>query len=388
MTLDSYGTETSTNGTYRQGGVFTFDVPKVTSRVGISFISTDKACNNVKAEIPKGTKMQDLVYDAQEKWNVEIFRKVTTTEKNETTLTQLYSYLYGMSLLPSNRTGENPGWDTDEPTYDDFFTFWDLFRCSTPLWQVLQPVAYEEIIRALIDIWRHDGWLPDARSSNFNGAVQGGSNGDNVLADAYVKGVKGAIDWQDGYAAVKKDAEVSPPNNNDPRAPEASTKEGRGALPDWKEIGYITPNYTRAVSRAIEYSVNDFSVSQIAAGLGKDDDASKYLNRSRQWRHHWNPEQESLGSSGFVVPRYSTKAGFGNNSFEYPYDPLDCEGCYWSDPYYEDPPWSYSFNAHHDIYFLISLSGGGERFVERLEKFFEPGVTEEDDEFGGTLYGE
>ncbi len=67
---------------------------------------------------------------------------------------------------------------------------------------VLQPEAYEEQIRSFIDIWRHDGFLPDARSSNFNGRVQGGSNADNVLADAYVKGVRGAVNWQDGYRTL------------------------------------------------------------------------------------------------------------------------------------------------------------------------------------------
>ena len=385
-TLDSYGDETSTNGTHRQGGVFTFTQAEVISRVGISFISTEKACENVEGQIPKGTKLQSLVESAQRNWNSEIFTKVTTTETNETTLTQLYSYLYGMNLLPSNRTGENPGWTSPEPYYDDFFTLWDLFRCSTALWQVLQPNTYEEIIRALIDIWRHDGWLPDARSSNFNGATQGGSNADIVLADAYVKGVRGAVDWEDGYAAVKKDAEVTPPNNEDPRAPDSSTKQGRGALPDWKEIGWISPNFSRAVSRALEYSVDDFGISQIAAGLGKEDDAAKYLKRSRQWRNHWNPDQDSLGFSGFVVPRYAEEAGFENNSFVEPYDPLQCGGCYWSDPYYEDPPWSYSLNAHHDIYHLIELSRGEERFVERLEKFFEPGVNEDNTEHGETLY--
>lgn len=334
--LLSYGAEKATNGTYRQGGVFSFNSRKVTSRVGISFISTDQACSNVDAEIPKGTKLQTLVKQAKNNWNNEIFSKVTTTETNTTVLDRLYSYLYGMDLLPSNRTGENPGWESNEPYYDDFFTFWDLFRCSTPLWQILQPAAYEEIIRSLIDIWRHDGWLPDARSSNFNGRTQGGSNADNVLADAYVKGVRGAVDWEDGFAAVKKDAEVTPPNNDDPIAPDSSTKEGRGALPDWKKFDYIAPNFSRAVSRAVEYAVNDFSVSQIASGLGLNKQADKYIERSRNWRNHWNPKQKSLGFSGFMVPRYSTEAGFKNDSFEYPYDPLQCGDCYWADPYYED----------------------------------------------------
>lgn len=256
-------------------------------------------------------------------------------------LTQLYSYLYGMHLLPSNRTGENALWNSTEPHYDDIFTFWDLFRCSTALVQVLQPGAYEEQIRSLIDIWRHEGWLPDARSSDYTGRTQGGSNADIILADAYVKGVKGAVNWTDGYKAMKTDAEVTPPNNHDPVAPDSSTMEGRGALPDWLRYGYITPTYSRAASRAVDYAVDDFGLYQVASGLKHTADATLYRNRSRNWRNHWNPAQESLNFTGFLVPRYA------NGSFNYPYDPLQCGGCYWSDPYYEALPWEYSFNAHH-----------------------------------------
>jgi len=328
-----------------------------------------------------GTNLTTLVGRARSKWNTQVFNKVTTaSETNQTVLTQLYTYLYGMHLLPSNRTGENPAWNTTEPTYDDFFTFWDLSRCSTALWQVLQPTAYEEIIRALIDIWRHVGFLPDARSSNFNGRTQGGSNADNVLADAYVKGVRGAVNWTDGYQAMKTDAEVVPPNNHDPIAPDSSTAQGRGALPDWLTIGYISPNFTRAVSRAVEYSVNDFSLSQVAYGLGLQSDGQKYLNRSRNWRNHWNPQQTSLGFSGFVVPRNT------NGSFVYPYDPLQCAGCYWGDPYYEDLPWTYSFNAQHDINHLVSLAGGSEKFVQRLETFFKPGAYSGNSAYGNTIF--
>lgn len=33
--------------------------------------------------------------------------------------------------------------------------------------------------------------MPDGRSGNYNELVQGGSNADNVLADTYVKDLKG-----------------------------------------------------------------------------------------------------------------------------------------------------------------------------------------------------
>lgn len=57
-----------------------------------------------------------------------------------------------------------------------------------------------------------------------------------------------------------------------------------------------------------------------------------------------------------------------------------------ADPLYQDVPWSYSFNAHHDIYHMIELAGGPETFSDRLEKFFEPGVFDGNAAFGNTIY--
>ncbi|KAF3040234.1 hypothetical protein E8E12_000587 [Didymella heteroderae] len=136
------------------------------------------------------------------------------------------------------------------------------------------------------------------------------------------RGLGGAVNWQDGFSAMQTNAEVTPPLETvDPRAPDASTKEGRGALPDWLQYGYITSRFTRAVSRAVEYSTNDFGLYQVAAGLGKTEDGATYLNRSRNWRNHWNPNAISEGHNGSMVPRSA------NGSF-IPQDPKDCGGCY------------------------------------------------------------
>lgn len=365
-TIASYSTEKTVSSKTRLGAIFSFNTTTVVSRVGISFISSAQACGNVNSQIPSGTTLSTLTNDAKGVWNTEVLSKVTTTETNKTNLQLLYSSLYFMHLLPSNRTGENPLWSSSEPYYDDTFTTWDLFRCTFSLLQILQPVAYEEYVRSLIDIFRFEGYMPDARSSNFNGATQGGSNSDNVLADAYVKGVRGAVNWTTGYQAMVKNAEVVPVNNNDPRDNSSSTKEGRGALPDWLQYGYITPKYGRSVSRAVEYSFNDFSLSQVATGLGLKDDATKYLKRSRNWINHWNQKTTSLGFNGFLVPR--STAGFIKQ------DPLSCGGCYWGDAYYEALPWEYSFNMHHDMNTLIALSGGPSTFVDRLNTMFKPGI--------------
>lgn len=147
------------------------------------------------------------------------------------------------------------------------------------MYLLLEPEVEEQIVRSLIDIWRHERFMPDGRSSFYNGRVQGGSNADNVLADAYVKGLQGAINWTDGYMAMKTDAEVVPYNNLDSEDLTQSTKEGRGALPDWLAYGYVTPNFGRSISKTVEYSLNDFSLFQVAKGE-MPNDAATYLNRS------------------------------------------------------------------------------------------------------------
>ncbi|KAI5918616.1 family 92 glycoside hydrolase [Camillea tinctor] len=379
-TLADYSDATTQASEARLGAVFTFNATEVTSRVGVSFISTGQACANVDREIPAGTSLETLEDNAKTIWTDQVLSKVTTTDTSNTTKLQLlYSSLYHMHLIPTNKTGENPLWSSAEPYYDDIFTFWDLFRCTMSLLQILQPVAYEEFIRSLIDIWRNEGFLPDARSSFFNGATQGGSNADNVLADAYVKGVRGAVNWEDGFSAMVTDAETVPENNDDPRDTSSSTKEGRGALPDWIDLGYITTKYGRSVSRAIEYAGNDFGLYQVAKGLGKDDEASKYLNRSRNWRNQWNPDLSTHGFTGFLGPR-------DENGSWVDQDPLDCGGCYWGDDYYEALPIEYSFNAHHDMDTLIAYCGGTEQFVARLELMFEGGVSDSNSQFNHTLF--
>jgi putative alpha-1,2-mannosidase len=114
----------------RVGAVFTWggNATVVRSKVGISFISMEKACTFKDEEI-RSWDMQSTVDAAVEAWNQYVFSKIqvdTGKDANRDHLAMLYSSLYFMHLIPSDRTGENPLWVSEEPYWDDFYTLCKL----------------------------------------------------------------------------------------------------------------------------------------------------------------------------------------------------------------------------------------------------------------------
>jgi predicted alpha-1,2-mannosidase len=258
-------------------------------------------------------------------------------------------------LMPTDRSGENPLWSSTEPYYDDYYAIWDIFRSSGPLLTLIAPERQAGIVRSLVDIYRHEGWLPDARSGNFNGRSQGGSNAEFMITDAYLKGLKG-IDWQTAYAAEVHDAEASPADH---------FKEGRGGLDDWHLLGYVSVEGSdRSASVHMEYAANDFEIALLAKGLGKTSDYRKYLARSANWKNLWDSDFAEGGFQGFIRPRHQ------DGSWLQPFTAMDT--CSWGgQTFYEGNSWTYTFFVPQDTASLIEKTGGPEAFVKRLDAFFD-----------------
>ncbi len=167
----------------RVGALFQWsdlDDAPVRSRVGISMISVEKACKFKEDEI-RSWDLNDTIQAAVNEWNMDVFSKIQVPvdeSQNRTELVLVYSSLYFMHLMPSDRTGENPLWPSED-SWDDFYAIWDIFRNTVSLYHLLQPIYYASMIRSLIEIWKWDGFMPDGRSGNYNGLVQGGMRGRN-----------------------------------------------------------------------------------------------------------------------------------------------------------------------------------------------------------------
>ncbi|SCU96991.1 LANO_0E14906g1_1 [Lachancea nothofagi CBS 11611] len=336
------------------------------SHVGVSFNDIPTAMENINLNYSPD-HMFDLnwsVQNAVETWNTEVFSKVLLDPFNENPVMvrNFYNSLYGSHLMPTDRSGLEAPWPTKEPYYDDWSSLWKTFRCLMPMFNILNRPRSSQMIRSLIEIWRHEGFMPDGRIGGLNTRAIGGSSADIVLADGFVKGINAGINWPDGFRAMQSNAEQHPSHEL-----HVGERQGRVAISDWLKFGYVTRNFPRSMTRTMEYAYNDFALSVVAKGLGLISLSQKYLSRSSNWQNIWNfkamiPE---YAYGGFIQPKDSRKDFISKR-----YDPLSCFGCYWRDDAYMGLPIEYGWAVPRDVETLKSFIGSDETFKQRLDDMF------------------
>ena len=350
-----------------------FSKSTVHLKVGISHISIAQAKRNIPS----------CGFDAQlkhlrETWNGKLGKiEIAGTEKQKR---MFYTGIYHTMLMPVDKSGENPHF-SDTPYYDDYYAIWDTYRTSMPLLTLIDEDKQRDMIHSLLNIYKHDGYMPDARSGNWNGRTQGGSNAEIVIADAFAKGMKG-IDYELALKAMIKDAEVPPTDDDGYLGSVPDEKHGRGGLKEYNTLGYIPYGIDRAGNRTVEYSYDDWCIAQVAKGLGHQDLYQKYLKRSGNWRNLWRGDYEWQGMRGFIMPRdadgrWLDSVPWGKSKVYHPLIPYrpDTKVApwylpWWSTFFYEALSAEYSLSIPHDVPGLVELCGGKEAFIKRLHTFF------------------
>jgi predicted alpha-1,2-mannosidase len=349
------------------------DSSKIQFKIGISFVSSLKAKQNLEADIAHWNFAQQL-QSLRDEWEVWLRRIDLSARSTDVQRRMFYTGIYHALLMPVDRTGDNPLWNDNAPYYDDFYAIWDTYRTSLPLITLLSADRERDIVNALINIYQRDGYMPDARSGNANGRTQGGSNAEIVIADAYAKGLEG-IDYHMALQAMLKDATVSPGGNEE--------QEGRGGLTAYNTLGYVPYGIDRAGNRTVEYAYDDYCIAMLAKGLGKQEIYKEYKMKSANWQNLWRGDYEWDGVKGFIMPKSVTgewldEVPFGTSKVIHPtfcYTPVTREApwytAWWSTFFYEATSWEYSLSIPHDVPGLIEKCGGKDAFRQRLDKFFE-----------------
>jgi predicted alpha-1,2-mannosidase len=325
--------------------------PVVEVRVGLSFVSPAQARRNIDEET-NNASFEGIRGRAETLWR-DVLAKIEVTGGSPAQRRLFHSSLYRSHYMPHELTGENVWWKSDEPHYEDFYCLWDTFRCLHPLLTIIQPERQRDMVRSLVDTYRHTGWMPDARIAGANGMTQGGSNSDVVIADALLKGLEG-IDYQTAFEAMLKNGEVDSPR---------PLFEGR-EVSEYIQRGYMALNQTRSASRTMEYAYNDFCIALVARKLGRNDIAARYFKRSKNWTNLWCEETRTIRPrhpDGRWMEDYSPTAEYSLARDRY---------SWWGAPYYEGTGYQYATYVPHDPEVLMAKLGGPEPFASWLDVFF------------------
>jgi len=211
-------------------------------------------------------------------------------------------------------------------------------------------------INSFIDRFAQDGiCTPTYTSSMEWDSLQGGDDVDNIIADAFVKKVKG-FDQSKAYELIKWNA-FNVRNKS------------------YQKEGWVPEKGERmSCSYTMEFAYNDFCDGEIAKIMNDNKTSISLMNRSNNWTKLFNSNLESNGFKGFVSPRKE-------NGEWIKIDPSKRYGS-WVEYFYEGNSWVYSLFTPHQFGKLIDLCGGKEKMVERLSYGFDQNLIELDNEPG------
>lgn len=336
-------------------------------KISISMVSAENARNFLSQQIPD-FDYEKVKLAAKERWQ-KVFSAIELKTEDTALLRRFYTAMYHLNIQPRNRT-------TDHGNWDDFHTIWDTWKTVFPLYSLLYPEKLGAIIDSMLDRAKKNEEsgsglvIADEYLNAHETAVgQGGNDVENVIVDAYIKGVSlKKHSWEEAYAVLLKSAEKM-------RSPEYVQK---GFATDNKQTVSGVP-YTwrfKPASVTMGFAFNDKAVAKMSFLMGKKEEFEKYEARSANWINVWNKEIESEGFYNFPQTRNadgSFDAGF------------DAHKGYNTD-FYEMTAWDASYVNYNDIARLIEAQGGVETFVNRLIWACEHSVNYYNDDHGAEGY--
>ena len=324
---------------------------KIHARVASSFIGFEQAERNLE-------ELGELDFDGVKAEGEKVWNKVLGVFEIEADLDQMrtfYSCLYRSVLFP--RMFYEYGADGKPIHYSPYngkilpgylFTdtgFWDSFRGELPMINLIYPSMSRQMEEGFLNAYLESGFFPEWASPGHRDCMVG-NNSASVVADAYIKGLRG-YDIETLWEALKHDA-----NSQLPR-----TASGRVAYEEYNKLGYVPNNIGigQNVARTLEYAYNDWTIYTLGKKLGKPaSEIDIFKQRANNYKNVYDPKYK------LMVGR-SDKGEF-NPTFK---------GTDWSRDFCEGNSWHWSFCVFHDPQGLIDLMGGKKEFNHMMDSVFK-----------------
>ncbi len=325
---------------------------KVHVKVASSFISLEQARLNLKRELGKDD-FDTTCQQAKAIWNRELGRievKGGTLAQYQNFYTAFYrTLLFPRMLHEIDKDGKvvhySPynGEVLPGPMYTDN-GFWDTFRAAFPLNTLMYPKQNALMMEGLANTFKESGWLPEWASPGHRDCMIG-SNSASIIADSYLKGIRG-YDIETLYEGILKNSENAGPLRS----------VGRLGVEHYNKLGYVPCDVgiNESVARSLEYSYDDFTIWKLAQALNRpQEEIDRFRERAQYYRNMFDQ------STNFM--RGKKKDG----EWSSPFVPEK-----WGGDFTEGCAWHYTWSVFQDPQGLIDLMGGPKAFVAKLDAVF------------------
>ena len=353
------------------GAILTFNTHRseqVNARVASSFISPEQAMLNLE-ELGKDN-LETVKEKGRQRWN-EVLGRIEVEDSNVDHLRTFYSCLYRSVLFPrSFYEIDAQGKPHHYSPYNGqvlpgrLFTdtgFWDTFRALMPFVDLMYPTMGSWMQEGLVNTWLESGFLPEWASPGHRNCMIG-NNSASVVADAYLKGLRG-YDIEQLWAALMHGIGAVHPDIQ---------STGRLGYEYYDDMGYIPYDVgiNESVARTLEYAYDDWCIYRLGQALGKpQDEIEVFADRAMYYRNVFDPKTKLM--RGRLYDGY----------FQEPFSPLK-----WGDAFTEGNSWHYTWSVFHDPQGLIDLMGGKNVFCQMLDSVFAVPPVFDDSYYGFTIH--
>ena len=341
---------------------------QIVARVALSFISYDQAWQNLKEVESKS--FESVVEEGRQAWN-DVLGRIEIEDSNIDNKRTFYSTLYRSTLFPRkfyeiDAQGKvvhySPYNGQVLPGYMYTDTgFWDTFRSLFPLLNLIYPSVNREIQEGLVNTYKESGFLPEWASPGHRGCMIG-NNSASIVADAYLKGLRG-YDIETLYEAM-----IHGTKNVHPEV----SSTGRLGHEYYNTLGYVPYDVkiNENAARTLEYAYADWTIYRLAKALNRPkEEIDLFAKRSQNYRNLFSPE--------YNLMRGKNKDG----TFQSPFSPTK-----WGDAFTEGNSWHYTWSVFHDPQGLIDLMGGKRVFVNMLDSVFKMPPVFDDSYYGFPIH--
>lgn len=327
--------------------------PVVQARSGISLVSIANASDNLEKEIstPFGWNFDEVRTNQLQVWN-DLFNRVLISTNNRLEKVRFYTNMYRALCSRNIWSDVNGEWvSADEKVRrftdpDDVAlgcdAFWNTFWNLNQFWNLVTPEWSNRWVKSQLGMYDANGWLAKGPAGMEYIPVMVAEHEIPQIVSAWQMGIRG-FDGEKAFEAVKK-------MQTTPSQKVCGGYAGNRDLGPYLKHRYVPSDQGR-FSNTLEYAYDDWTVSQFAKALNKEEDYKYFADRGTWWRNAINPE------TGYAHMRSS------DGSWAKDFDPFHSGA---NHHYVEGNAWQLTYFVPQDVPALAEVIGK-DRFAERLQ---------------------